>query len=610
MINDVNNRSAERRSGPFRIAAAALCVFALSALFTSIASASGVEYSPRIQGAPDEQIEQMLKDVADTFSLREKPPASVALLRKRAIGDVSRMVDVLRSEGYYGADVVPVLEGSARPVEVQFRVNAGPRYTLASMDLRFQGGESPFQVPDLETETGAGVLPEPGAPARADAVLEARDDLLGHLKNHGYPFADAARAKAFVNHAERTVRIELAVDPGPRAVFGEVRIAGLEDVEERFVLTKTTWEEGALFNASLLEKTRERLIATGLFATVEVKPEESLDRQGRVPIQVTLKERKHRTVGFGLRYHTDEGPGIQGSWKHRNFFGEGERLSLDATLSPNLLMAEGGFHKPEFLHPDQSLLVEGSAGVESPEAYTSRHLRAAVGLERRLSDSLVAGGGIGFKASRVDQLGEEEGFGLLSLPLRLDWDTSNDLLDPQQGWRLAVRVTPFVEVLDEHVTFTRTSVSLTHYLEVLKDPGLVLATRWKFGSILGAEWEDIPADERFYAGGGGSVRGLPFQTAGPLDGTDPVGGRSLVEVSAELRMRLTRSLGLAAFLDGGRAFESSMPDFEESLLWGAGVGVRYFTFLGPLRLDVAVPLDRREKVDDAFQVYVSIGQAF
>lgn len=609
-MKGMNSHISERRSRPFRTAVAVLCVFALFTLFPRTTAASGVEYSPRIQGAPDERIELLLKDVADTFSLREKPPATIALLRKRARGDVSRMLDVLHSEGYYGADVSPILEDGVRPVEIRFRVDAGPRYTLASMDLRFQGDESPFQVPGLETETGADVLPEPGAPARAADVLEARDDLLGHLKNHGYPYANAERPKAFVNHADRNIRVELAVEPGPRAVFGEARITGLEDVKERFVLTRTAWEKGRLFKATLLEKTRERLIATGLFATVEVKPEASLDRQGRVPIQVTLKERKHRTVGLGLRYRTDEGPGIQGSWKHRNFFGEGERLSLDATLSPDLLMAEGGFHKPEFLHPDQSLLVEGNAGVESPEAYTSRHFRAAVGLERRLSDSLVAGGGIGFKVSRVEQLGKEEGFGLLFLPLRLDWDTSNDLLDPQKGWRLGVRVTPFVEVLDEHVAFTRSSVSLTHYLEVLKDPGLVLATRWSFGSLLGAEWDDIPADERFYAGGGGSVRGLPFQTAGPLDGTDPVGGRSLLEVSAELRMRLTRSLGLAAFVDGGRAFENTMPDFEEPLLWGAGVGVRYFTFLGPLRLDVAVPLDRREGVDDAFQVYVSIGQAF
>jgi translocation and assembly module TamA len=271
---------------------------------------------------------------------------------------------------------------------------------------------------------------------------------------------------------------------------------------------------------------------------------------------------------------------------------------------------ESAFRKPGFLHPDQTLVAEAGAGVESPEAYSSRHLRTAIGLERAISEDLVAGGGIGFKVSRVDQLGEEERYGLISLPLRLDWDRSDDLLDPRRGWRLGLRLTPFTEVLNEEMTFVRARASLTHYLPLLKDPGLVLATRWALGSMFGAERDEIPADERFYAGGGGSIRGLPFQSAGPLEGDDPLGGRSLVEVSAELRMRLTESLGLAAFIDGGRAFEKSIPESEGDTLWGAGLGVRYYTFLGPLRLDLAVPLDRREGVDDAFQFYVSIGQAF
>jgi translocation and assembly module TamA len=290
--------------------------------------------------------------------------------------------------------------------------------------------------------------------------------------------------------------------------------------------------------------------------------------------------------------------------------GRGERVSLDATASADFLGLESSFRKPGFLHPDRTLVAEAGAGVESPEAYTSRHLRTAVGLEQALSANLVAGGGVGFKVSRVDQQDEEEGYGLVSLPLRLDWDRSDDLLDPRRGWRVALRLAPFTEVLEEHMTFVRARASLTHYLPLLKEPRLVLATRWVLGSMVGAERDEVPADERFYAGGGGSVRGLPFQSAGPLEGDDPLGGRSLAEMSAELRMRLTDVLGLAAFVDGGRAFEESFPGSEGSMLWGAGLGVRYYTFLGPLRLDVAVPLDRREGVDDAFQLYVSIGQAF
>ncbi|MCF8063590.1 MAG: autotransporter assembly complex protein TamA [Deltaproteobacteria bacterium] len=600
----MNRRIHRGRGRPALLAGAFMTVVLLR---SAAVGAPGTAYTPRIQGAPGGQVLELLKGVADTFSLKESPPASLELLRKRADGDVSRMVEVLRSEGYYGAEVTASLEKGEPETEVLFQVKTGPLYTVGSVDLEFPGDRSPFQVPGLE---GVDWKPlEAGSPARAADIVETKDRLLERLKNHGYPFAKAQQPKAVVNHTRRTVRVELSLDPGPQARFGPAIVSGLDRLEEPFVRTKLAWEENGLYDASLLEKTRERLIYTGLFSTVEVNPAASLE-DGRIPIRLTLQERKPRTVGVGLRYRTDEGPGIRGSWKHRNLFGEGERLSLDATASADLFGVESAFRKPDFLRPDQALLAEASAGVESPEAYTSRHLRTAAGLERRISDSLTAAGGVGFKVSRVDQLGEEEGYALVSLPLRLDWDRSDDLLDPQGGWRFGLRLTPFTEVLGEHMTFVRGYTSMTHYLRLMKDPGLILATRWAFGTIVGAERDEVPADERFYAGGGGSVRGLPYQSAGPLEGGDPLGGRSLVEVSGELRMRLTESLGLVTFIDGGRAFEDTFPGSGGSVLWGAGVGMRYFTFLGPLRLDVAVPLDRREGVDDAFQVYLSIGQAF
>jgi translocation and assembly module TamA len=592
------------RGAPALLAEAFLVLVLLAA---GAAAASGVAYAPRIEGAPDDRVRGRLVEAADAFSLKERPPASLELLRKRAAGDVNRMLEVLRSEGYYGAEVEAILKEEEPETEVVFRVQAGSPYTVQSVDLRYEGGTSPFQASDLGGEEGN--LLETGTPARAADIVQARDRLLERLRNRGYPFAEARQPKAFVDHARRRVRVELLLDPGPRARFGPVTVSGLDRVEEPFVRAKLAWEKDRLYDASLLDETEERLILTGLFSTVEVSPEEPMEN-GRVAIRVNVRERKPRTVAFGLRYRTDEGPGVQGTWKHRNLLGQGERVSLDAGASADLFGLEGAFRKPGFLHPDQTLLVEAGAGVESPEAYTSRHLRAAVGLERAISGGLVAGGGVGFKVSRVEQRDEEEGYGLVSLPLRLDWDRSDDLLDPQRGWRLGLRLTPFTEVLEEHLTFARGYASLTHYLRLMKDPNLVLATRWAFGSIVGAERDEIPADERFYAGGGGSIRGLPYQSAGPLAGDAPQGGRSLVEMSAELRMRLTGSLGLVTFVDGGRAFEDTFPGSGGRVLWGAGVGVRYFTFLGPLRMDVAVPLDRREGVDDAFQLYLSIGQAF
>ncbi len=582
--------------------------FLVFAFFIPDAEPFEADYDPRIDGAPDKRIEQLLKDVSDTFTLVETPPASLEMLRLRAEGDASRMVDLMKSEGYYRAGVVAILKDDPGPVEVLFQVDAGPLYKIGQMDLDFAGAASPFQGPLLEGKEREFLLQ--GAPARASDIVDAANGLVGLLKNHGYPFAKTDRPRVLVDHAGSSVKVEIYLDPGPEALFGPVLVSGLEKVDESFVLTKPAWKEGELFNSSMLEKTRERLVHTGLFATVDVRPAEALDAQGRIPIHVALKERKHRTIGFGLSYRTDEGPGLQGSWKHRNFFGGGERLFFDSTISEDRLAAEIVFRKPEFLRTDQTLVVEAGVGTDSPEAFTSRHFKTAVGIERRISDRLTAGGGVGFKASRVDHLSRKKDFGLLSVPLRLDWDSSDDLLNPTEGLRLGLRLIPYAEVLGNDLYFVRGQATLSHYMRILKEPDLVLATRWSIGSILGASLYDIPADERFYAGGGGSIRGFSYQTGGAMEGSVPVGGRSIVEMSCELRLRLTSTLGLAGFVDGGRAFEGSRPGTGGGFLWGAGVGVRYYTFLGPLRLDVAVPLNRRDGIDDAFQFYLSIGQAF
>ena len=199
----------------------------------------------------------------------------------------------------------------------------------------------------------------------------------------------------------------------------------------------------------------------------------------------------------------------------------------------------------------------------------------------------------------------------LSLPARYSWDHSNDLLDPSKGGRFFIQNEPFVDVFGNDVAFNKTSVGYSRYIRLKKaKPRLILATRAKAGFIFGAARDNIPADERFYAGGGGSVRGFRFQTAGELDdNNEPTGGRSFVEFAGELRGNITDEIGAAIFADSGAAYGSTVADFEEPLRIGVGGGLRYFSPIGPIRFDVAFPLDRRES-DDPFQIYISIGQAF
>ncbi|MDY6952871.1 MAG: BamA/TamA family outer membrane protein, partial [Thermodesulfobacteriota bacterium] len=335
-----------------------------------------------------------------------------------------------------------------------------------------------------------------------------------------------------------------------------------------------------------------------------------LDEGGLLPITIRLTERKQRSVGVGVSYKTDEGPGAKISWEDRNLFHHGERLTLTAAASDFTQAAEGTARKPGLGRPDQTLLLNARVAEDRPDAYTSRNLRSSALVERDVAKGMTIGGGLALKTSRITQLDQEESFSLISSPWHFDWDTRDDVLAPTHGGRLALQLAPYFDVGGEDLAFVKGKLSLSRCLEMVENPSTLVAARVAVGATAGASPDAIPADERFYAGGGGSIRGYPFQTVGPIEGDEPLGGRSLFELSTELRVKVTHRIGLVAFLDGGTAFEATSPDFSETLRWGTGLGLRYFTPIGPFRLDVGVPLNRRPEIDDSFQIYVSLGETF
>jgi translocation and assembly module TamA len=281
-----------------------------------------------------------------------------------------------------------------------------------------------------------------------------------------------------------------------------------------------------------------------------------------------------------------------------------------ATVSDLTYAAEGSFRRPFFFREDQALTLSSRLAEDKPDAYTSRNLANTAMVVRDITKALKVGGGVGFKQARITQLGEEEDFSLLSLPLQLAWDRTDSLLDPTRGGRLGVQVAPYTDLVKEDLQFTKARMNYSQYLEIMHSPSTVMAGRISVGVVSGQERLEIPADERLYAGGGGSVRGYAYQSLGPRREGIPTGGKSLFEASVETRVRITERIGLVFFLDGGNAFADVTPSSHEDLFWGAGVGVRYFTPVGPFRFDIAIPLDRRDGVDDSFQIYVSLGQSF
>ncbi|MDO9128060.1 MAG: BamA/TamA family outer membrane protein, partial [Parvibaculum sp.] len=309
-------------------------------------------------------------------------------------------------------------------------------------------------------------------------------------------------------------------------------------------------------------------------------------------------------------WSSSEGAGVRGSWEHRNLFRRAERLTLGLSIAQIAQAATADFRKPNFLRRDQSLLASFEIAHEDSDAYKESRIKTGVSLERVLSERWKGTAGVTFQVTETEDSNGRISYQLFGVPVTLRYDSADDLLDPTKGIRATAGATPYFGTSDEKpTTFTKLEATGATYLSPLDE--LTFAFRGRWGMIAAEETVDVPGSTRFFAGGGGSVRGYGYQMAGPLDAQgDPTGGRSVLEANVEARYRATETIGVVAFIDGGQAYEDVVPSLGGELLWGTGLGLRYYTPIGPVRADVAIPLNRRHGVDDAFQIYVSLGQAF
>jgi len=577
-------------------------------------TASGAEaalatYAVRIEGAADDGLRSALEGASGLITLRDRAPVSLRALRRRAEEDRDRLHDVLRSRGYYAGTVTYRIEAAdAAQPDVVVTVESGPVYRLGEYRIHSLDPAEPSPAISLPPDT---LGFEPGAPAEAALIVRAESALLAALARRAYPLSSVAGRQVVVDHDRRMVDVDLWLEAGPSARFGQTAIEGLETVDPGVIRRAIAWREGAPFDSSLLDETRKRLRETGLFASVQIHQGETVDASSALPIRIVVGERKHRSIGAGASYSTIEGALVKLFWEHRNLFGDGVRLNLRTEAGEIRYGAFGDMRVPDLITRDQDLIVDFRVSEERHDGFRSTETAASSHLERRFARHYSALAGIGIDRSNIEENGVERDFSLLSLPLQLKRDTANDLLDPDRGGRMAASLTPFFGVLGTGVDFVVGRLSDSIYVPLLPDKALIAAGWARVGTIIGARTLEIPANKRLYAGGSGSVRGYGLDSIGPLDAqNDPIGGRSTTEFGAELRWRAFGPVGLVGFIEAGGVYDQPMPDWGEDLRWSAGIGARYYTAIGPLRLDIALPLNRRHAVDDAFAIMISLGQAF
>ncbi|MFC1459801.1 autotransporter assembly complex family protein [Microvirga arabica] len=608
-------------------------------------SAEALPYSLDYAVGDTKNLEQILKDASTLQSLQEEPPPDAAALVARAEADLPRLIDALWGAGYYNARVainvagVPLALLSSRTeaatraaaayraralVPVQIIADPGPQFALRDVSVLDARTGRPFPPGQLPPRV---VQIEPGDPARSADILAAEARIVDHFRTESRPFAKVERREPVVYHPAQAMDVSLAVDPGPRAGIGPIIVQGAENVDPAVVRSFIYTEPGDPYSPAELASMRKSISQIEALGSVRIREAETLDAYGNLPLFVELTERPLRVIGASAQYSTTDGPALRAYWAHRNLFGGAERLRLEGNLF--YLTEDGGrpdddddfdwsdlggrfrasFLKPALWGTRNDLLVDALVERDRTEGYTSRLVNATAAIRHRFSETFSIQGGIEYERGQTtDVLGQID-YTLVGLPVSLSYDSTDNALNPTEGIRLIASVTPYPEFLGSSVPITIARGTASAYYSLDEESRYVLAGRIGLGSIVGADLDEIPANRRFFAGGGGSVRGYTYRSLSPTFLGEPVGGRSLLEASLEARIKVTDTIGIVPFVDAGTAFESSYPDFNERIRVGAGLGLRYYTGIGPIRLDVAIPVNR-ERGDPSYAIYVGIGQAF
>ena len=540
-------------------------------------------------------------------------PATGAQLGARAQSDAELLQTLLRSEGYYAAQVdsrIGPEQAANGRVRVTLAVTTGPRYKFDRVELT----GVPADRPAIATDFGI----KPGQYVIAERVELAEDLLKLRLPEEGYPFATFGERDVLLDDATRTGDYTLKIDAGRLARFGGVQMRGRRlPFGNRHAQVIARFKRGERYTGKLVEDLRRAMVATQLFGSVAIEPVASseVNPDGSVDTNLVVRTLPGapRTVAGSLGYSTSEGVRAEALLTHRNLLAPEGSLTGRAVVGTLEQRVAAQFRKANFGQRDRSLNVLAEVANERKPAYDARSLTFAANISRDSTPiwqkTWTYSAGIELIGSDIREKASKQRRAYLigALPLQVGYDASNDLLNPERGFRILGRISPETSLrAGNNANYLRTLLEGSYYQPF--GSAFVLAGRLRIGAIVGSKNSDIAPTRRFYAGGGGSVRGYGFQDIGPKDiNNEPLGGKSLAEFSIEPRYRFG-NYGVVAFFDGGNVYQTEYPTFK-GLRYGYGIGARYYTSFGPLRLDLARGLNRR-RGDPPVALYISIGQAF
>ncbi len=562
--------------------------------------------------------EAQLRSASELIAGEGFPVSGSLGLLIKAKADRDLLIAALYEQARYAALVRVFIQGTeirniettkefdtATTVPVELRVKGGRQFKFGR--VRFVGDDTNLSPSEFGLSEAQ--------PAYSYLILQAQENILAQLRNSGHPFAQVTSTNVEANHKTGTLDVDIRVYAGPTATLGDVSVVGNQDVDREFIIEQAAIIPGSQYSPERISDIRKRLLQLGVFSSVIVDVGENLNGDGQVTLIIKVKERKQRYLGVGTTYSNSEGFGIEGYWGHRNLFGRAGKLRVDGSISrigeardlAGLNYSAGFlYEQPGFYDPASTFSAAGRAVSENYNAFERRSVRGRVGVSHKFDARSKIFYALDVDLSRIVEEINVSRHLIISAPIEYAYDGSDDRFNPTTGSRLLLQLEPSYD-LKSSAGFIKAKASVAGYYSPVQN--LTIAGRTALGSIYGASLESVPADRRFYAGGGGSVRGYAFQAIGPHDlNMRPTGGLSLFEASLEGRIWTNETFGIVPFIDAGTVSTSQFPDFSD-LRFGAGIGIRYQTPFGPLRLDVGIPLNRRDG-EDRWGIYAGIGQAF
>lgn len=581
-----------------------------------------------VVGETDSDIEGKLRAASTLWSDRNEPASGAAGLISKARGDYRRLLATLYSEGRYGGTISILIDGReaadlapdatlAEPANVVVTVQPGPLFNFREAAIVNEAPAPQSRRDEVDDPRDEGFAP--GEIARSGTIIRAERLAVEAWRQQGHAKAEIAERRVEAAHDFDVVDARITVDPGRKAYYGPVTVQGTERIDPEWLAWMTGLRQGEEYDPDDLTRAGTRIARLDVFRAARFQEAEMIDANGLLPITYIVQERLPRRFGVGGTYSTIDGLGVETFWVHRNLFGRAERLRFDAkvagigqTFKPDEFTYRVGatFTKPGVWTPDTDFTASLFGDREVLDAYTRTAITGTAGFTHIFNEELS---GKAFLTGGVARFDDDEfgrrDFATLGVTGTLTYDSRDNPTDATEGYFLEATAYPFYEFEYGNPAFKATAEARAYY-GFGADNRFVLAGRVKLGTLTGPSIAQLPPDMLFFAGGGGSVRGYGYRNIGvPTASGNIIGGRSLAEASAEARVRVTNSIGLVGFVDAGYVGEDTIPSFDEDVRIGAGVGLRYLTGLGPIRLDVAVPLDRREG-DPSVGVYVGIGQAF